>query len=88
MSDMGDLFNAHKKMKQEKRSDNREQSAEILARAGIIFESRNIGAHLIVSSSIGVIDFWPGTGKWIVRDKKKITRRGVAKLVNFVNGIL
>jgi hypothetical protein len=84
MSDMGDDFNALRKMKQEKRADNREASAAILSRAGIVFESKNNDAHLIVLAGAMVVDFWPGTGKWIVRGGSSMPHRGVRKLVEYV----
>lgn len=83
MSDMGDDFNALKKMRQEKRASNRDDSAVILSRSGVVFESKNIGAHLVVLAGAKVVDFWPGTGLWIVRGNKQ-QRRGVRKLVEFV----
>lgn len=83
MGDMGDDFNTWKKHKQEKRANNRDDSAAILSRAGIVFESKNIGAHLIVQAGAKTVDFWPGTGLWIVRgDPQK--RRGVRQLVQYV----
>ena len=48
----------------DKRTSNRESSAEILKENGIDFVSHNGGAHLVVNGSI---DFWPGTGKFMVR---------------------
>lgn len=83
MGDVGDDFNALKKYRQEKRADNRDQSAALLSRAGVIFESKNIGAHLIVEGGAKTIDFWPGTGLWIVRGTKE-KRRGVRKLIDYV----
>lgn len=83
MSDMGDDFNALKKMKQEKRASNREDSAAILSRAGVVFESKNLGAHLIVQAGATVVDFWPGTGLWIPRGAHA-QGRGVRKLVEFI----
>lgn len=83
MSDMGDDFNALKKMRQEKRAGNRYDSAAILSRAGIMFESKNMGAHLIVLAGRQEVDFWPGTGLWIVRGETA-RRRGVRKLVEYV----
>lgn len=81
MGDMRDDFRAMKQRSQEKRAGNREASAELLRAAGIEFVSKNEGAHLIVE---GRIDFWPGTGRWIVRSDKRIDRRGVKALINFV----
>lgn len=78
---MGEMFNALKKARQEKRASNRESSAATLLAAGIEFESKNLGAHLIV----GNIDFWPGTGLWIVRGSNQ-KRRGVLKLIKHIKG--
>lgn len=83
MSDMGDDFNALKKMRQEKRASNRDDSAEMLRQAGVTFESKNIGAHLIVQAGKKMVDFWPGTGLWLVRGDK-VRRRGVRELVKHV----
>lgn len=61
----------------------REDSARLLREAGIPFESRNAGAHLIVA---GRYDFWPGTGLWMCRgDHSK--RRGVRKLIQRVRTV-
>lgn len=84
MSDMGDDFNAMREFKQAKKGKNRQQSAEILTRSGIVFSSGNAGAHLIVLAGSKTVDFWPGTGLWIVRGQETYRRRGVRKLVEFV----
>jgi hypothetical protein len=83
MSDTIEMFNGLKAYKKEKKAGNRAQSAEILSRSGCVFESKNGGAHLIVLAGADVVDFWPGTGLWIVRSTKQ-QRRGVRKLVDFV----
>ena len=68
MSEMGDLFRDLHKQRQAKRAGNRESSASILVNRGIQFDTRNEGAHLIVSLPDGTkVDFWPGTGKWKFR---------------------
>lgn len=79
--DMGAMWRAHNAERQRKRADNRVQSADLLMEAGISFETRNQGAHLIVSSPAGLIDFWPGTGLWIPRNDSKRRGRGVDRLV-------
>ncbi len=86
MSDMGDDFNALRQAKQAKRADNRDQSAALLTRAGVLFESKNIGAHLIVEAGAQTVDFWPGTGLWIVRGPSSPDGkgRGVRKLIDYV----
>lgn len=58
---------------------NREQSAQILARSGISFETRNSGAHLVIKHEGKTVDFWPGTGKWA--DRAGASGRGVFKLL-------
>lgn len=46
---------------------NRECSTSILIKHGIPFEIKNDGAHLIVKYADQIVDFWPGTGKFIFR---------------------
>lgn len=65
---------------QERREANRERSADILKHHNIQFSSNNSGAHLVVTWGEKLIDFWPGTGKFIVRDEAK-HRRGVFNLL-------
>lgn len=85
MSELGEAFEGWRAMKQAKRASNREQSAALLRRAGVIFDTKNDGAHLVVTAGPLTVDFWPGTGLWIVRGLKiQRRRRGVRKLIDFV----
>lgn len=78
-----EAFKALGQFGQYKRARNRASSPEILEDAGIAYESRNDGAHLVVRSSRGyVVDFWPGTGLWIVRGEQR-RGRGVHGLLAF-----
>ena len=80
MSEMGDDFAALRKMSQDKRALNREQSPKILERAGLLFMAHNNGAHLVVEGENEIADFWPGTGKWIIRVTQQ-DGRGVRNLI-------
>lgn len=80
MGDMGDVFRDLTKHKKEKREENTRSSTEVLRSQGIVFESKNNGAHLIV----GDFDFWPSTGLFIHRKTKK-KGRGVFNLIEKVN---
>lgn len=81
MSEMGEVWNDVRAMRQEKRAANREASADLLLQAGIPHQSSNGGAHLIVCPAVGqLIDFWPGTGLWIQRGNPK-KHRGVQSLI-------
>ena len=84
MGDMGDYWQdvrpAMIKESQRKRASNRAYSALTLSNLGVVFESRNDGAHLIVQGLSSVIDYWPGTGLW--RERGSVaTGRGVKSLV-------
>lgn len=81
MSDMGELFRDMKAAAQERRANNRENSPARLTEAGIKYESKNGGAHLVVTALGKTIDFWPGTGLWIVRGQSR-RQRGVFRLIN------
>lgn len=80
MSD-GEMFRAWRKDKQAGREKNRNDSAQMLTDAGIAFEIKNGGAHLIVSGKRGIIDFWPGTGKYIARGAIACRGRGVRNVI-------
>ena len=47
------------------------QAMAALHKINVSFETKNHGAHLIVYSTFSVIDFWPGTGKWRVRNSAR-----------------
>ena len=83
-SDMGEMFNEHRKERQEKRAKNRADSASVLRNAGLLFVEKNNGAHLIVTGARGhIVDFWPGTGLWKMRGSTQ-QHRGVGKLVKML----
>lgn len=82
MSDIGESWKVVREESIRKRQANRQLSAAVLEKAGIPFEVKNAGAHLIVESGQGKIDFWPGTGKWKMRSGRE--GRGVKELVKAV----
>jgi hypothetical protein len=69
--DMSEYWRDVKQASQVKRASNREQSAQMLIKAGVVFEEKNHGAHLIVQGKTCFVDFWPGTGRWNSRDGTK-----------------
>jgi hypothetical protein len=62
-----------------KTASNRNSSNLYLRSLGISFSEHNEGAHLVVDHPPRLVDFWPGTGLWIVRKGKQ--GRGVKNLV-------
>ena len=83
MSEVVEAFSAIDALSQQKRADNRAASLNLLTQAGVQFTSNNLGAHLVVFAGSFVVDFWPGTGLWIVRGAAA-RRRGVFGLLDFV----
>lgn len=82
MSETCDMWREHRECSQKKRARNRSFSTELLAQRGVPFESKNGGAHLIVTRhGAPWADFWPGTGKWIERATKDNPKRGVRQLI-------
>lgn len=65
---------------QDKRAYNRENSNRLLRENGYQFEEKNGAAHLIVQTMRGIVDFWPGTGKFIFRESR-FEGRGVFNLM-------
>lgn len=82
---MGDFWRDIKAHSKKKRSDNRASSKDLLKQRGVKFVSKNLGAHLIVYKHDEIINFWPGTGLWMVQGSKK-RHGGVFKLIAYVNG--
>ena len=78
-----ETWRAYKKMKQEERRGRRGGAPERLTTAGILFEVKNSGAHVIVKAGVGKIDFWPGTTKWIDRNGGR--GYGIDNLIGRVN---
>jgi len=91
MGDMGDYWRDvkpdMKERSQRKRAANRKSGAAILHAAGVPFEAKSGGAHLIVQAGDHVVDYWPGTGKWATRDHQfSIVGRGIAGLMQHIKG--
>lgn len=88
MSEIGELFSGLKAHSQAKRAANRAASYDMLVLAvpGVEVECKNDGAHLIVRVPPNIIDFWPGTGLWIVRGQSQ-RRRGVYPLLDYIKDL-
>ncbi|MFK2876938.1 hypothetical protein [Rhodanobacter hydrolyticus] len=82
MSDMGEMYADWRAMKREKKASNLASSTDLLRERGVDFEQKNDGVHLIVRGVGNVVDFWPSTGKFIVRGGR--TGRGVFNLLRIV----
>jgi hypothetical protein len=83
MSEIGDDFKFLKELQKKKRADNTLSSTELLKSRNVKFESKNNGAHLIVTHGAKVVDFWPATGRFISRSSNK-DGRGVYKLFEYI----
>lgn len=82
MSDLGDDFRAYNESRREKKRRNLEQNTQILRDRGVSFTAKNNGVHLIIRrGTVPLADFWPSTGKWIMRISRK-KGRGVFNLLN------
>jgi hypothetical protein len=82
VSELGEIFEGWRDQRREKKAGNRASSTALLQERGVQFESKNDGVHLIVRGNGAVVDFWPSTGKFIVRGGR--TGRGVFKLLRIV----
>lgn len=80
IEDIGEHWRARTAMGQEARAGKRGEADRLLTAAGVKFEWRNGGAHLIVHAPDGrVVDFWPGTSKWTIRGETEVRRGGLKK---------
>lgn len=84
MSETVEIISSMRQESQLRRSHSRENSPKILTERGIEFEIKNQGVHLIVRGNGHVVDFWPGTGKFIMRERGSRKGRGVFNLLKYV----
>lgn len=84
MSEAGEVWKAMKEESAERRNRHRSNAPTILQGAGISYESKNDGAHLVVAAE-AIFDFWPGTGLWICRKNGK-RGRGIRSLIAAAKG--
>ena len=80
MNELSETFSLMKRSSQLKRAQNRQNAPDILKDRGIQFIAHT-DAHLTVTGKKCLIDLWPGTGKFILRDKSKKTGRGIFNLI-------
>lgn len=86
-SEMAQGWRQFKIARQATRSENRAQGAKFLRQRGVAFESKNGGAHLVVTCCPGrIVDFWPGTGLWMPRiaGMKARRRNGLESLLTYI----
>jgi len=84
MSDDAEMWKEWKKMKQDAATQRRGDAPYFLRAAGIPFTEHNKGAHLILDTKIGFIDFWPGTSKWKTRAYPPQGGYGISNLFEFL----
>ena len=84
MSETAEMYKAWNKEKQSARQQRREDAPYFLRAAGIPFTEHNNGAHLILDTHQGFIDFWPGTSKWKTRNHISVEGYGITKLLQLI----
>lgn len=92
-NELAETFRAMDEISKQKRANNRSSSPKVLRDNGIEFSEHNGGAHLVVYGKAVTVDFWPGTGRWTVRNKrlddvlkKAKTGFGVFNLIKLLKG--
>ncbi len=79
MSDIGDAWRDLRQERKLKKLENSKNAYSLLDEKKIPYEVKNHGIHLVVD---GNIDYWPSTGKFIVRGGNK--GRGIFNLIKEV----
>lgn len=78
MGNMGDDFREMRARKKERHEINKERATAALIQAGIRFESKNDGEHLIIGG--GAYELWPSSTRWRARGERRIYL-GVERLI-------
>lgn len=82
MSEFAEDMNAYREYCRGKKQRNREYSTALLVKEGIPFECRNDGAHLMIETAKGRVNFYPSTGLY----NGALTGRGVKSLLKELKG--
>lgn len=77
--DLSAIFQAQREESKDRRERNRLRGQAELESAGVAFEAKNNGAHLVVLERI---DYWPGTGLWKDREVPQ-EGRGINSLIGY-----
>ena len=83
-NEVSEMWKEFRRMKQDARTQRRENAPELLKDANIPFTEHNNGAHLILDTHLGFIDFWPGTTKWKTRTFPEQSGYGLTKLLQLI----
>lgn len=80
-NEVSEMWKAYKKIQQDARTQRRTSAPEYLHSAGVPFTEHNDGAHLILDTHLGFVDFWPGTTKWKTRTFPAQSGYGLVRLL-------
>ena len=83
-SEMGEIYYAMRKAKQERKQANKANGTEKIKRSGYSFVTHNDGLHIVIENRV---DYWPSTGKFIDRQTKR-KGRGILPLLKYLYGII
>lgn len=81
MSDLGEYFKDYRAFKKEEREKRYSYAIDKLGSLGIEYEQFNGGLHLKIPVGGYIVDFWPTTGLWMYKSRKK---RGLGPLIKFI----
>jgi len=84
MGDMGELYKDTKELRKresdKRKAINRVNGLKVLIENGLSYVEFSGGVHVVVE---GKIDYWPITGKFIVRENNK-SGRGIFNLIKTI----
>lgn len=81
--DIAKMFADKRQQSKQKRAANRNASKKVLQQFNVQYQECNNGAHLIIQNKEETIDFFPGTGLFIVRNTDK-RARGIKCLILYL----
>lgn len=84
MSENSPVYKSMRELDKNKKLGSLEKSAKLLKMYKVRFASNLEGVHLVVySGSMGCVDFWPGTGRWLARVEAK-RGYGIFSLLKYI----
>lgn len=83
MGEMGEIFREMTRQKKERKYHRKVKALHLLKENHVVYEELNNGYQLRINVDKDVvIDYWPTTGRWIIRNKKACF--GVYSLLKFL----
>lgn len=83
MGEIAETYEAMRNLRREQRKIDLANNTKSVVNAGLQFTSHNNDQHLVITRGKCIIDYWPGTDKWTMRNVRK-SSYGCKNLIKYL----